>query len=248
MQAAMLIIPAIDLMDGKAVRLAQGDPERKAVFSDNPAAVAGRWYEQGAERLHVVDLDGAFQGAPRNRRALEAIVQAVPIPVQLGGGIRDLAAVEACLEAGVERVILGTVAVEEPSVVEEACRRWLGRVAVGIDARDGWVAVRGWRESVPIRAEELARRLEGLGIAAIVFTDVNRDGMFTGLNLSSTRRVVRAVGVPVIASGGAASLDDIAALLALNEPGIQGVIVGRALYTGAIDLREAIGLTRGRTQ
>jgi phosphoribosylformimino-5-aminoimidazole carboxamide ribotide isomerase len=242
----MIIIPAVDLLEGKAVRLLQGDPTRQTVFSHDPLQVARRWFQQGAERLHVVDLDGSFAGAPRNKDLIEAIVRAVPIPVQLGGGIRDPDIARAYLDAGVDRVVLGTIAVENEPLVGRFCARWPGRVAVAIDARNGKVTVRGWTQSASLGAVEFARRMEGMGIAALIYTDVERDGMERGVNLESTRDLARAVKVPVIASGGVSSLADIRALLGIAHEGIEGVIVGRALYTGGLKLREALRLTRGK--
>ncbi len=241
----MIVIPAVDLLEGKAVRLLQGDPARQTVFSNDPLHVARHWFQQGAERLHVVDLDGSFAGAPRNSNLIEAIVRAVPIPVQLGGGIRDADIAKAYLDAGVDRVVLGTIAVENEPLVARCCAEWPGRVAVAIDARNGKVTVRGWTQSSSVEAVEFAARMEGMGIAALIYTDVERDGMESGLNLESTRELARAVKVPVIASGGVASLADIRALLGIAHEGIEGVIVGRALYTGGVKLGEALRLTRG---
>jgi phosphoribosylformimino-5-aminoimidazole carboxamide ribotide isomerase len=244
----MIVIPALDLLEGKAVRLLQGDPNQKTVFSHDPLAVARKWFRLGAERLHVVDLDGSFAGSPRNRDLVEAIVQGISIPVQLGGGIRDLKTIEAYLEAGVDRVILGTLAAQQPQLTELACRQWPGHMAVAIDARGGRVTVKGWTESTTLEAVDLAKRFEGMGVAVIVYTDVERDGTSRGLNLEATKRLAQSVRIPVIASGGVSSLDDLRALMACDQEGIQGVIVGRALYTGSIDLQEALGLTRGEVR
>jgi phosphoribosylformimino-5-aminoimidazole carboxamide ribotide isomerase len=241
----MIVIPAVDLLEGKAVRLLQGDPARKTVFSHDPLEVAMEWCRQGAERLHVVDLDGSFAGAPRNRQIIESMVRAVQVPVQMGGGIRDLETIRVYLEAGVDRIVLGTVAVENEAVVAQACEQWPGRIAAGIDARDGRVAIRGWTASCPLRAVDLAARLEGLGVAVVIYTDVERDGMQTGVNLSATRELARSLRVPVIASGGVSSLADIRGLLAIANDGVEGVIVGRALYSGQLDLREANRMVRG---
>ncbi len=242
----MIVIPAVDLLEGKVVRLLQGDPHRQTIFAHHPVEVARRWYEEGAERIHVVDLDGSFEGTPRNRALVEAVARAVPIPVQLGGGIRDLETAEAYLEAGVDRIVLGTVAVERPDLLGQACRKWPGRVAAAIDARGGRVTVRGWTHSSRFHAVELARRLEQCGAAVLIYTDVERDGTGHGIDLEATCAVARAVRVPVIASGGVASLEDIRALMDVAEAGIQGVIVGRALYTGALNLQAALRLTRRR--
>ncbi len=242
----MIIIPAVDLLDGKAVRLHQGDPNRQTVFSHDPVEVARRWSSQGAERLHVVDLDGSWAGAPRNRGLVQQIVEAIPIPVQLGGGIRDLEVAGAYLEAGVERVILGTMAVERTDLLAEACRRWPGRVAAAIDARAGRVAIRGWKDATDLQAVDLARRVQEAGVAVIIYTDVERDGMGGGVNIQATRDVARSVAVPVIASGGVATMEDLSALLEVAHHGIEGVIVGRALYEGSLDLGEAMEMVRGK--
>jgi phosphoribosylformimino-5-aminoimidazole carboxamide ribotide isomerase len=241
----MMIIPAVDLQGGKAVRLLQGDPSLETVFSHDPVQTALRWFNEGAERVHVVDLDGSFAGAPRNRALVEEIVREIPIPVQLGGGIRDLQTAGAYLDAGVERVIFGTMAVENPEVVGEACRLWPGSVAVAIDARGGRVTVRGWTQPSGLEAAELAKRFEGMGVSVIIYTDVERDGMSRGLNLEATRALAGSVSIPVIASGGVASLQDIAALMKVVREGIEGVIVGRALYAGAFELGDALRLVRG---
>ncbi|HEY8418403.1 MAG TPA: imidazole glycerol phosphate synthase subunit HisF [Limnochordales bacterium] len=237
----MLIIPAIDLRGGRCVRLVQGDPSRETVYADDPVAVARRFAAAGARRLHVVDLDGAFEGLPRNLSVALDIARAVDIPVQLGGGIRTMAAIEAVLSAGVAYVILGTAAIEQPELVEEACRRFPGRVLVGIDARDGRVAVRGWAEGTGRDAVELAREMGRRGVRQIIFTDIARDGTLQGPNLDALQRVA-AAGPQVIASGGVSSLADLEALAALEERGVVGVIIGKALYTGAIDLAQALAI------
>lgn len=230
------LIPAIDILDGKCVRLAQGDYQRATVYAEDPAEVAAGFARHPITRLHVVDLDGARAGRPCNAEAVRRILASVGrVPVQLGGGLRDLAAVEAVLAAGVERAILGTVAVREPTVAREAARRFPGRIAVGIDARDGWVAVEGWRERSEKRAVDLARELEDAGVAAIVFTDIGRDGMLQGPNLEATAELAASVAIPVIVSGGVRSAADVLAAAHAGR-GIAGVIVGRALYTGAVDL------------
>lgn len=240
----MIIIPAIDLKDGKCVRLEQGLMEKDTVYSDDPAAMALHWQEEGGELLHLVDLDGAFAGVPKNRAAIEAIVAAVDIPTELGGGIRDLETIEAYLNLGIDRVILGTVAKENPALVEEACRRFAGRIVVGIDARDGLVAVRGWAEVTEKRAVDLAREMEGFGVTAIIYTDIARDGMLQGPNIEATKALAEAVSIPVIASGGVSSLQDIRNLLAIEAAGVAGVITGKAIYTGSLDLREAVAITK----
>ena len=241
----MIVIPAIDLKEGRCVRLEQGLMERDTVFNDNPAAQALEWQRQGAELLHIVDLDGAFAGEPKNRTAIEAIVGAISIPTQLGGGIRDLATVEAYLALGLSRVILGTAAQRNPELVKEACSKFPGRIVVGIDAKDGMVAVQGWAEVTGVTAVELAKKFEGYGVAAIIYTDIARDGMLQGPNLESTRALAEAVSIPVIASGGVSTLKDIENLMAIEQYGVTGVITGKAVYTGAIRLAEAIQLTKG---
>ena len=243
----MIVIPAIDLKEGRCVRLEQGLMEKDTVYSDDPAGQALSWQEQGGELLHIVDLDGAFAGVPRNREAIRAIVEAVSVPTELGGGIRDLATIEAYLELGIGRVILGTVAKENPALVAEACRLFPGRIVVGIDAKDGLVAVRGWADVTEKRATDLAKEMEGYGVEAIIYTDIARDGMMQGPNIEATRQLAEAISVPVIASGGVSSLDDIARLMTVESAGVTGVITGKAIYTGSLDLREAVALTkRGR--
>jgi len=238
---AFELIPAIDLLGGRCVRLAQGEYDAATVYGDDPSAVAARFAAAGIRRLHVVDLDGAKAGRPVNGAAIRGILTAVkPVPVQLGGGIRTLASVEECLALGLERVILGTVALRDPALVRESARRFPGRVAVGIDARDGRVAVEGWTETSELAAEDLARRFEDAGVAAIVYTDIARDGMLTGPNLEATAALASHVRIPVIASGGVGCLEDVRRAAALASRGIAGVIVGRALYTGAVDLAAAL--------
>jgi phosphoribosylformimino-5-aminoimidazole carboxamide ribotide isomerase len=234
----MILYPAIDLKDGKAVRLLRGDMTQATVFNDDPAAQARDFVAAGCRWLHLVDLNGAFAGAPVNAAAVEAILAACPVPAQLGGGIRDMATIAGWLEKGVARVILGTVAVENPDLVREAARAFPGQVAVGIDARDGRVATRGWAEVTDVDAIDLARRFEDAGVAAIIYTDIARDGAMGGPNVAATAALAQAVTIPVIASGGVASLAD---LIALRETGvIAGAISGRALYDGAIDLAAAL--------
>jgi len=240
----MIIFPAIDLKEGKCVRLEQGLMEKDTVYSDNPAAMARHWQDEGGEFLHLVDLDGAFAGVPKNKAAIEAIVAAVDIPTELGGGIRDLETIEAYLKLGVDRVILGTVAKENPALVAEACRSFPGQIVVGIDAKNGQVAVRGWAEVTEKKATELAREMEGFGVTAIIYTDIARDGMMQGPNLAATRALAEAISIPVIASGGVSSLDDIRNLLEIEPYGVAGVITGKAIYSGSLDLREAVALTK----
>jgi phosphoribosylformimino-5-aminoimidazole carboxamide ribotide isomerase len=241
----MLIIPAIDLKQGKVVRLQQGMMDRETKYSDDPAAMARKWAELGAELIHVVDLDGAFAGKPVNREAVLAIARAVDIPIELGGGLRDLATIRSYLGAGVGRAILGTAAHKDPGLVRSACAEFPGRIAVGIDAKDGKVSIRGWAEITDLPAIELARRYEGLAIAAIIFTDIARDGMLTGPAVASTAELAHAIKIPVIASGGVATLADVRAVLAHERDGITGVITGRAIYEGTLDLAAAIKLTKG---
>jgi phosphoribosylformimino-5-aminoimidazole carboxamide ribotide isomerase len=236
----MILYPAIDLKEGRCVRLIQGDMERATVFNDDPAAQAASFAEAGASWLHLVDLDGAFAGKPMNAKAVEAIVNEVDFPVQLGGGIRTLETIENWLSRGVMRVILGTVAVKDPDLVIQACRKFPGHIAVGIDARGGRVAVEGWAEETDIQAVDLARKFADAGVDAIIYTDIDRDGVLKGANIAATSELARVVSIPVIASGGVSALTDIRALIA--EKRIAGAIIGRALYDGRIDLAEAMKL------
>lgn len=232
----LLLIPAIDLKDGRCVRLRQGRMEDETIFADDPVEMAGRWAAAGARRLHLVDLNGAFAGAPVNGAAIRAIAAAHPeLPIQVGGGIRDEATIAAYLAAGVRWCIIGTQAVKEPAFVARACQAFPGHVIVGLDARDGQVAIQGWAELTPHRVEDLARRFEGDGVSAIVYTDIGRDGMMTGPNVEATRALARAIRIPVIASGGITNLDDIRALCAVAASGITGAITGRAIYAGTLD-------------
>jgi phosphoribosylformimino-5-aminoimidazole carboxamide ribotide isomerase len=240
----MIVIPAIDLKNGQCVRLEQGLMEKDTVYSDNPAAMARHWQDEGGELLHLVDLDGAFAGVPKNRAAIQAIVAAVDIPTELGGGIRDLETIEAYLNLGIDRVILGTVAKENPALVGEACRRFPGRIVVGIDAKEGMVAVRGWAEVTEKKAIDLAREMEAFGVAAIIYTDIARDGMMQGPNLEATAALAESISIPVIASGGVSCLEDIRNLLQIEASGVAGVITGKAIYTGSLNLREAVALTK----
>ncbi|MDJ0832230.1 MAG: 1-(5-phosphoribosyl)-5-[(5-phosphoribosylamino)methylideneamino]imidazole-4-carboxamide isomerase [Gammaproteobacteria bacterium] len=243
----MILIPAIDLKQGQCVRLRQGRMEDSTVFSDDPVAMAGKWLEQGAGRLHVVDLDGAFEGKPVNADVIEAISAAYPdLTIQIGGGIRTMETVEAYLEAGVNYVIIGTQAVRNPEFVTELCVEFPGQVIVGIDAKNGLVAVQGWAESSDHSAEHLAQKFEDQGVSAIVYTDISRDGMMQGVNVEATRLLAEAVDIPVIASGGVTNIDDIKHLNQVQDAGIQGVIIGRALYEGTIDLAEARAYIEGQ--
>ncbi len=238
----MEAIPAVDLKGGRCVRLRQGRMEDETVFGLDPAAMALRWQAAGARRLHVVDLDGAVGGRPANSEAIAAICRALAIPVQLGGGVRDLEGLARALELGVDRVILGTLAARDPELALTAARRWPGRVVVGIDARDGMVAVQGWTESSQTHFLDLARRFDVEEVAAIVFTDISRDGMHSGPNLESTAELCRNVSRPVIAAGGVHDLDDVRRLAALAPLGLAGFITGRAIYEGTLDLAQAIAL------
>jgi phosphoribosylformimino-5-aminoimidazole carboxamide ribotide isomerase len=240
----MILFPAIDLKNGEAVRLQQGDMARATTFNRDPAAQAKAFAQQGFEYFHIVDLDGAFAGKPMNAAAVERILAAVDIPVQLGGGIRDRATIEAWLAKGVSRVIIGTAAVRNPPLVMEAARAYPGRVAVGLDARDGKVTVEGWAETSELSALDVARCFEDEGVAAIIYTDVARDGMLQGLNLDATIGLADAVSIPVIASGGLASIEDVRALLAPRARKLEGAIAGRALYDGRLDPAAALQLIR----
>jgi phosphoribosylformimino-5-aminoimidazole carboxamide ribotide isomerase len=241
---AVILFPAIDLKEGLAVRLQQGDMARATVFNRDPAAQAHAFEAQGFEYLHIVDLDGAFAGKPVNASAVDRILETISIPVQLGGGIRDMATIETWLGKGVNRVIIGTAAVRDPELVRSAAHRFPARVAVGLDARDGRVAVEGWAETSELTALEIAKRFEDAGVAAIVYTDVARDGMLKGLNLDATIALAEAVSTPVIASGGLASLDDVRALLEPRARRLAGAIAGRALYDGRLDPIAALALVK----
>ena len=240
----MILYPAIDLKDGACVRLKQGDMDRATVFNDSPSDQARQFAEAGCDWIHVVDLNGAFAGKPVNAAAVAAILGAVGVPVQLGGGIRDMATIHDWLGRGIARVVLGTVALRDPDLVRRACRAYPGQIAVGIDAKGGRVAVQGWAETAEITAPELAMRFEDAGVAAIIYTDIDRDGLLGGANVEATAALARSISTPVIASGGVASLDDIRALRAHEADGIAGVISGRALYDGRIDLKAAIALLK----
>ena len=240
----MILFPAIDLKDGEAVRLEQGDMARATVFHRDPAAQAQDFERQGFEYLHVVDLDGAFAGKPVNAGAVEKILASVKMPVQLGGGVRDMRTVEGWLGKGIRRVIIGTAAVRDPALVTQAAKAFPGRVAVGLDARDGKVAVAGWAETSEMTALDIARRFEDAGVTAIIYTDISRDGLLKGLNLDATIALAEAISIPVIASGGLASLDDIKALLTPRAKKLEGAITGRALYDGRLDASAALKLIK----
>jgi phosphoribosylformimino-5-aminoimidazole carboxamide ribotide isomerase len=241
---ALILFSAIDLKEGLAVRLEQGDMTRATIFHRDPAAQARAFEVQGFEYLHIVDLDGAFAGKPVNAAAVERILETVGLPIQLGGGVRDMATVEAWLGKGVDRVIIGTAAVRNPDLVKQAAKAFPGRVAVGLDARDGKVAVEGWAETSELTALAIARRFEDAGVAAIIYTDIARDGLLKGLNLDATITLADAISIPVIASGGLASVDDVRALLEPRAKKLEGAIAGRALYDGRLDVQGALKLIR----
>ena len=236
----MIVIPAIDLKGGKCVRLRQGRMSEETVFSDVPEEMAVRWYEQGAERLHLVDLDGAIRGKPVNREVIRRIVSAVPIPVELGGGIRDMGTLEAYFELGLHFLILGTAVHKDPEFVKKACTAFPGRIILGIDARENRVALEGWTETTEMSPVDLAKDFERKGVAAVIYTDISRDGMRTGPNVEGTRDLARSIDMPVIASGGISGLADVMDILALSDDGVEGMITGRALYDGSLRLSDAI--------
>jgi len=243
----MIVIPAIDLKNGKCVRLLQGRMDAETIFSDDPAAVAQRWADQGAELIHVIDLDGAFEKRPVNLIIIKRIREAVNVPIQVGGGIREEATINTYLDAGIQKVIIGTEAINNSALVTAACRDYPGKIVVGIDARNGLVAIDGWTRTTRIKAVDLARQYEDSGVAAINFTDIHRDGMQTGPNIEETGKLAESVSIPVVASGGVSSLADIRNLLPLASVGVAGVITGKALYTGALDLQEAISFVKSAT-
>lgn len=236
----MLIIPAIDLKDGKCVRLRQGLMDDATVFSDDPVSMAQQWVEQGARRLHLVDLNGAFEGEPVNADVVNAIAKKFPdLPIQIGGGIRSLNTIKSYLDAGVDYVIIGTKAVKEPAFVTEACKAFPGHIIVGIDAKDGWVATDGWAEVSEMLAVDCAKQFENDGVCEIVYTDISRDGMMQGVNIEATVALAKAISIPVIASGGVTNIEDVKQLLAVSGEGISGAITGRAIYEGTLDLKQA---------
>ena len=236
----MEVIPAIDLLDGKCVRLYQGDYNQASIFNDNPVEVARQWEKEGATRLHVVDLDGAKAGKSVNLKVIEAIAKAISIPVQVGGGLRDRAGVSRLLDTGVQRAILGTIAVEKPELVTQLCQEFPEQIIVGIDARNGKVATRGWLETSEIVAVDLAHRMAQQGAAAVIYTDIHRDGTLSGPNMEALRELAESIAIPVIASGGVSSLTDLLSLSGLESIGVTGAIVGRAIYTGDVSLKEAV--------
>lgn len=236
----MIIIPAVDIKSGRCVRLREGRADAETIFSDHPLEMAQKWVDLGAERLHIIDLDGAFEKGPRNSGAIKEIVEAVQIPIQLGGGIRDLETVEVYLSLGLNQVILGTVALKDPAMVQEACRLFPGQIMVSLDARDNRIAVEGWTEISEKDPVDLANQYEDWGVKAIIFTDISRDGTQQGPSIPSTRRLAQATGLPVIAAGGIATLSDVQSLAALESDGLVGMITGRAIYSGSLDLPEAM--------
>ncbi len=240
----MIIIPAIDLKNGQCVRLSQGRMDDATIYSSDPVAVARRWESMGARRLHIVDLDGAVSGIPRNKELVKRICASVSMEVELGGGIRDSATVDEYLSVGVQYAILGTAAVRDPAFCNACCKKHPGRLIIGIDALNGMVALQGWTESTQLSAVELARQLDAKAVAAIVYTDISRDGMLTGPNIEETAKLAASISIPVIASGGMSRIEDVHNLLSVEASGIMGIIIGRALYTGGIDLRESITLTQ----
>lgn len=236
----MLVIPAIDLRDGRCVRLVQGEIGTETIYSDEPVEMAKRWEELGAPRLHIVDLDGAFKGSPQNLDIVKEMVKSVKIPLQLGGGIRSLETIKEVLDIGVDKVILGTAAILSPELVSASCTEYGEHIVVGIDGKDGMVAIEGWETTVEMTVEELAQKIAELGVKRVIFTDTRRDGTLKGPNLEGTRHLAEACGLKVIASGGVSSLDDLRALRALKQYGVEGIIMGKALYSGAIDLKDAL--------
>jgi len=240
----MIIVPAIDLKEGRCVRLAQGDFRRVTVYSDDPVEIAKTWQENGAERIHVVDLDGTLAGSPQNYDIIQKIVEEIGVPLQVGGGIRKIETIESYIGIGVHWVILGTMALRDMGFVREACDAYRGRIILGIDANDGKVAIQGWTEQTSESAIDIAKRYEGYGLAAVVYTDIKRDGMETGVYIEATEKLARLVKIPVIASGGVSSMQDIEKLRGIEKYGVTGVIIGKALYSGAISLKEAIGLSK----
>lgn len=240
----MIIYPAIDIRGGRCVRLTEGRFDAETVFADDPAEMALKWAGLGAEFLHLVDLDGALAGEGKNVPVIQCILKSVSIPVQLGGGIRNLETIEKLLELGVTRLILGSAAVKNPELVAEACKKYPGHIAVGIDAKNGEVAIEGWGQGSGVAATELAKKMADFGVETIIYTDISRDGMLSGVNVEATAALARACGVPIIASGGVASLDDIRRVKAVEGDGVQGCIIGKAIYTGAVDLKEVLALAK----
>jgi len=242
----LIIIPAIDIKNGRCVRLKQGRMSDETIFSNAPEDMAVRWVEQGAKRLHLVDLDGASQGIPVNKSTIEKIIRAVPVPIQLGGGIRDIDTIKAYFDLGLQYLILGTAAHKDPGLVEEACDKFPGQILLGIDAKENRVALEGWREEIALSPVELAKRFEEVSLTAVIYTDIHRDGMKTGPNVDATRALAADIKTPVIASGGISTISDVSELSTLSDRGVIGMITGRALYDGSLDLVEAIRVAEGK--
>jgi len=242
----MIIIPAIDIKQGRCVRLLQGEMDKETVFSDDPSAMALRWESEGAERLHVVDLDGAIEKRPGNLDAIRRIAERVDIPIQVGGGVRSTETIRMYFDLGIDRVVIGSEAVNNPALVKSACNEWPGRIVVGIDARNGMVAIEGWTQTTGVSAVELGKQFEDIGVAAINFTDIERDGMRSGPNIEATRQLAMAVNIDVVASGGVSSMADIENLVPLEADGVVGVITGRAIYDGSLDLKTALAWLKNR--
>ena len=240
----MIIIPAIDLKEGKCVRLEQGLMDKATIYSVDPGTTAKHWEAQGAEILHVVDLDGAFAGAPKNLQAITQIRDSVSMPIEVGGGIRDMGMVTKLVSIGIDRIILGTAAIQNPAFVQAACTVYPGKIIVGIDAKNGMVAIKGWAEVTQVKAVDLAQQMQGYGVIAVIYTDISRDGMLSGPNIEATRTLAEALDIPVIASGGVSTIKDIQALIDIQHAGIQGVVVGKSIYTGSLNLKQAIALTK----
>jgi len=239
----MIVIPAIDIKDGQCVRLKQGILSNKTIFSNRPEEMAKRWYECGAERIHVVDLDGAFKGKPKNIKIIEKIIKSIPIPVEIGGGIRDINTIKTYIDIGVQYVILGTIAINNPDMLIKACDMYPTRIILGIDAKDGKVAIEGWTKGTDITPIEIAKKFEKY-VVSIIYTDIKKDGMKTGPNIEATKKLATSVNIPIIASGGVGSIEDIKKLLTLSKYGVEGIIVGRAIYDGDINLSEAIKIAK----
>ncbi len=238
----MLLLPAVDIKEGRCVRLKQGVKEDEIHYSSQPEEMAAKWEKLGAEFLHVVDLDGAFDGLPKNREVVKKIIKSIKIPIEVGGGIRSMEAIEAYLNWGVSRVVLGTVAFKNPEFVQNACSKFPGKIIVGIDAKGGMVAIKGWMEVTQLKALEMAKKFEGMGVSAIIYTDISRDGMLCGPNLETTADLAGSINIPVIASGGVSRLEDISKLKEIEKHGVEGAIIGRALYDGSINFKEALQL------
>ncbi len=243
----MIIIPAVDIKNGRCVRLLQGRKDEETIFSNDPVKMAMKWNDEGAELIHVIDLDGAFEKSPQNLDSIKKIIKSVKAGIQVGGGIRDKKTIRMFIELGVKRVIIGTEAIKNPKLVKDACKEFPGRIVVGIDARNGMVAIEGWTETTKIKAVDLAKQFEDCGVAAINFTDIYRDGMQTGPNIKETMIIAQNVSIPVVASGGVSTLEDIKKLIQLKKYGVTGIITGRALYSGNLNLKEAINLTKNIT-